>query len=282
MKKRVFIFVLWFVFMVDFNGLAEQANQIKMKEAESYFEKSKASLKSGDADKAVEYAEKAISLRNNVAMYYLCLGDAYVLKISKLPELEKFQYIEKVKEAYENAAKLDGKNVAIRLRLTNFYIQAPSMAGGDLGKAKANAAEVLKSDQLLGNLIFSIIYLREDDMINGEKSVTAAYKLHLEAQKKNPGKITGFNVNILNDYGYYFLSRNKIEKAIKFFEMNVEAFPKHFNTYDSLAEAYKIKGDKELAIKYYEKSVALNPRKNDFEKRIYKDAVEMLKNLKKK
>jgi cytochrome c-type biogenesis protein CcmH/NrfG len=45
-----------------------------------------------------------------------------------------------------------------------------------------------------------------------------------------------------------------------------------YNTWDSLAEGYMIKGDKESAIKYYEKSLRLNPDN--------KNAVGKLKELK--
>jgi tetratricopeptide (TPR) repeat protein len=41
--------------------------------------------------------------------------------------------------------------------------------------------------------------------------------------------------------------------------LNVEAFPESFNTYDSLGEAYAAAGEKELAIRNYEKSLQLNP-----------------------
>jgi tetratricopeptide (TPR) repeat protein len=41
--------------------------------------------------------------------------------------------------------------------------------------------------------------------------------------------------------------------------MNVELFPQSWNVYDSLAEAYAVKGEMGLAIKYYERSLELNP-----------------------
>ena len=52
----------------------------------------------------------------------------------------------------------------------------------------------------------------------------------------------------------------KVDEAIKIFELNVEMFPEAFNPYDSLGEAYMIKGDKKLAIKNYAKSLELNPQ----------------------
>jgi cytochrome c-type biogenesis protein CcmH/NrfG len=42
--------------------------------------------------------------------------------------------------------------------------------------------------------------------------------------------------------------------------LNVEAFPQSSNVYDSLGEAYMANGDKELAIRNYEKSIELNPQ----------------------
>jgi cytochrome c-type biogenesis protein CcmH/NrfG len=42
--------------------------------------------------------------------------------------------------------------------------------------------------------------------------------------------------------------------------MNVAAFPKSANTYDSLAEGYMDDGDKALAIANYQKSLELNPK----------------------
>lgn len=46
------------------------------------------------------------------------------------------------------------------------------------------------------------------------------------------------------------------------FKLNVGLYPKSFNVYDSLGEGYMNAGEKELAIKNYEKSIEINP-KND-------------------
>lgn len=64
----------------------------------------------------------------------------------------------------------------------------------------------------------------------------------------------------LNGQGYVLLNQQKqVEDAIKLFEFNIELFPKAWNAYDSLAEAYYQKGDKQKALKLYRKSLELNP-----------------------
>ncbi len=60
-------------------------------------------------------------------------------------------------------------------------------------------------------------------------------------------------------YGYFLISENRIEEAIEIFKLNVALYPKSWNTYDSLGEAYLINGNKDLAIKNYKISVELNP-----------------------
>jgi CubicO group peptidase (beta-lactamase class C family) len=83
-----------------------------------------------------------------------------------------------------------------------------------------------------------------------------------------------FGENQLNTAGYRLLSQKKNREAIEIFKLNIENFPNSSNLYDSLGEAYMINGDKELAIKNYEKSVELNPKNTN--------GIKALKNLNEK
>lgn len=65
--------------------------------------------------------------------------------------------------------------------------------------------------------------------------------------------------SLINDLGYQLLAANRPAEAIEVFKQNVEEYPKSSNVYDSLGEGYKENGQKEEAIKFYRKSLALNP-----------------------
>jgi CubicO group peptidase (beta-lactamase class C family) len=65
--------------------------------------------------------------------------------------------------------------------------------------------------------------------------------------------------NEMNRLGYQLVRLKRVKDAIAVFTQNTVDFPQAFNTWDSLAEGYMIDGDKESAIKYYKKSLALNP-----------------------
>jgi len=63
----------------------------------------------------------------------------------------------------------------------------------------------------------------------------------------------------LNQYGYQLLNQNKFDEAIEILATNTKRFPDSANAWDSLGEAYALKGDKENAIKNFRKSLSLNP-----------------------
>ncbi len=76
----------------------------------------------------------------------------------------------------------------------------------------------------------------------------------------------------LNDLGYKLLNQSLYKESIEIFRINTIEFPKSFNSFDSLGEAYMKAGKKEEAIKNYQKSIELNPNNNN--------GIKMLKKLK--
>ncbi|GAA4280785.1 alpha/beta hydrolase-fold protein [Gaetbulibacter aestuarii] len=95
-----------------------------------------------------------------------------------------------------------------------------------------------------------------------------------------------WNVNppeaLVNRIGYTMLrsnDQNKKSEALAFFIMNTKNYPKSFNAFDSLAEAYDHLGNIENAIKNYEKSLAHNPNNENAKTKI-KILREDLKNSK--
>jgi len=76
---------------------------------------------------------------------------------------------------------------------------------------------------------------------------------------------------ILNIVGYMLLKEGNIDEAIEVFEQNADAYSDSPNVYDSLGEAYAVKGDKKNAIKYYEISLEKDP--------LNANALEVLRHL---
>ena len=63
----------------------------------------------------------------------------------------------------------------------------------------------------------------------------------------------------INNLGYYLVGQKKMKEAIEVFKLNVAAYPKSGNTYDSLAETYMNTGDKARAVEFYRKAIEVEP-----------------------
>jgi tetratricopeptide (TPR) repeat protein len=124
-----------------------------------------------------------------------------------------------------------------------------------------SAAEVLASRKSIAEIILKTIQ---------QKDAAAAVKQYHELKNTQPAAYD-FSENELVGLGYQLIGMQRLNDAIQVFRLSVETYPQSYNTYDSLAEAYMDNGDKDLAIKNYEKSLQLNPKNTN--------AVEKLKTL---
>ncbi|HEX8349688.1 MAG TPA: serine hydrolase [Hymenobacter sp.] len=77
--------------------------------------------------------------------------------------------------------------------------------------------------------------------------------------------------DFVNNWGYALARQGKVQQAIELFKLNVSLYPRNWNTYDSLAEAYEMAGNRTLSVENYKRSLALNPQNTG--------AVEHLKKL---
>lgn len=83
----------------------------------------------------------------------------------------------------------------------------------------------------------------------------------------------------LNAVGYRLINQKNYDRAVEILTYAVKTYPGSPNAYDSLAEAYLIKNDKESAIKFYRLAVEKNPGNTAFEKRILQNSRDKLKEL---
>lgn len=63
----------------------------------------------------------------------------------------------------------------------------------------------------------------------------------------------------VNRWGYRELEAGRVDQAIGLLQYNVETRPQSANAFDSLGEAYAVKGDREQALVNYRRSVELDP-----------------------
>jgi tetratricopeptide (TPR) repeat protein len=71
--------------------------------------------------------------------------------------------------------------------------------------------------------------------------------------------LPGASEGELNNYGYQLLGGGSAADAVAIFRENVKRHPESWNTYDSLGEGLAAAGEKDEAIRMYEKALAMAP-----------------------
>lgn len=111
------------------------------------------------------------------------------------------------------------------------------------------------ADQAVGiNANFNTLSLKADVLRGAGKTE--------EADKTMAEAVAGATEAELNAYGYQLINQQQQEKAIEMFILNTQRHPKSANVWDSLGEAYALKGDKKNAITNFKKSLSLSPPDN--------------------
>ena len=155
---------------------------------------------------------------------------------------------EKFGPATVKAIKQAGTPLPIHLETSNYRIQL------------ADGLAWVEYDQRITTPTDSVPYVSREQRAlvrkSGQWKIMSALTEDLAAFGSSPRAIEAR----LNGTGYALLSAKKVTDAIEVLKLNTQLFPNSFNAYDSLGEAYAAAGNRELAVKSYEKSIALNPK----------------------
>jgi len=237
----------------DFKG-AIQFFKAKVKEneddASANYYLGRSYLMIDDYDFAVEYCEKAVDLNPKVADHHFWLGQALGRKIREVNVVRQAFLAPDILEAFEKTVELDPKHLGGLIGLTTFYTQAPSVAGGDLEKAKTFAARVSKIKEKQGRLLFIQIYTRDGKTAKAEEEFKAYDKSFVDSTD---------GYQFYNTYGYFLLERKKTAEAVQKFEKQAKLAPNDPNVWDSLGDGLQAAGKPKEALVAFEKALKLKP-----------------------
>lgn len=85
-----------------------------------------------------------------------------------------------IKDSLDLALERDPENLEIRLDLVRFYTVTPSMFGGGVDDARAQAAEIARRDAALGHFAFGYIAYREKEYGTARRELREAVKIAKE------------------------------------------------------------------------------------------------------
>lgn len=106
-----------------------------------------------------------------------------------------------------------------------------------------------------------------NDLYDPSSSLTLAEAVKLVTlHYENVSTKMGYEVlppeSLMNGLGYYFMRNDMMEKAVAFFDLNIQNYPNSSNVYDSRGDCFLAQGDTVKALDYFRK--ALEVGDNDF------------------
>jgi tetratricopeptide (TPR) repeat protein len=203
-------------------------------------------FKDRNVDEAVDQLEKAVDLNPNNADYQFRYGAALGEKAQNAGVIKQAFLAPKVKNAFKRAVELNPQNVSARIALAQYYLQAPSIMGGDDAEGWKQLDEAIKLDELQGR--------------NAKAFLLGRAKKNDEAESEHKILIKSFSGNwrVWKNYGYFCLNLGRCDEAIKCFQKYVVLRPDTADSYQSLAEALLKKGNVDLAMSNLNKSLNID------------------------
>lgn len=198
-------------------------------------------------DKAADYADKALAVDPTKSRYHLLRGNALGLRAQQVSMLRALTMVGDIRSAYEKAVELDPRSRPARFALFNFFLVAPSVAGGGLDKAQTFAEQTAAVDNAASHQM-------KGQILSRQKKTEAAYaelKQALAADPRLP--------SLHNTMGYQAIELKQFDTAIEHFQKQVELQPDNANSFDSLADGWMAKGKPDEAVAAYRKALVLDP-----------------------
>lgn len=138
------------------------------------FESGRAHMRAGNADRAERSFERAIEKEPRNGLYHLWLGNAVGMQASTASVVRQPFMARRIKSEFERAVQLDPELLDARDGLIQFYLLAPAVMGGDVGKAREQQREIARRDPVRGHIAAANIAWRGRDTVATERSLRAA------------------------------------------------------------------------------------------------------------
>jgi tetratricopeptide (TPR) repeat protein len=125
-------------------------------------------------DRAIEHAERAVERSAADSEYHRWLGRAYGEKADRT---RSFSLARKTRDQFEEAVRLDGKNLEARRDLMDYYLEAPRLLGGGKDKARSQAEAIAAIDVAAGHAALARYWAHENQRARADAEYRALLDL---------------------------------------------------------------------------------------------------------
>lgn len=138
------------------------------------YEAGRAHMRAGNPDRAERSFERAIEKEPRNGLYHLWLGNAVGQQAQSANVIRQPFMARRIRAEFERAVQLDPNLLDARDGLITFYLVAPAVMGGDVGKAREQQREIARRDVVRGHIAAASISWHSRDTVATERSLRAA------------------------------------------------------------------------------------------------------------
>ena len=233
-------------------GAAEAASSNEVLEAQkeqNFSYEAKQAILSEDLERAGKLIEAVLEKHPEDAESYRVAGDIYVTRAQSASLFSAPGLAKKGLKSYLKSVELAPKNVRYRLNLLQYYLQAPSIVGGNKDKAVEQASKIKELNTVKGIIAQGIINTENEDLKAREALLSS-----LDEELANQPQIK-------LEKAQYLLNSGKFEQGLNELEV-LAAIPSNtFTDKDDKKVPFKalltmgFLGLKDEGIDYTEKSI---------------------------
>lgn len=203
-------------------------------------------LELDELDLAEEHLDAVIEVDPENAEFVFGLAQVVGMQATQTGNpLKQFSLGTRSKKLLDRAIELDGTLVDARFGRMLFYVIAPSLIGGGIERARAEAEEIAAVDEVHG--LFARGWIAEED-----EEYARAEELHAKAIEKDP-TYTHARFRL----GYLLLGQERCAEAKVHFEVCWQLEPRDPRSHQGLARCLLGLGDVDGAIRNHEHALSL-------------------------
>jgi Tfp pilus assembly protein PilF len=163
---------------------------------------------------AVRECEAAVAAAPNDSVSIDWLGRAYGLKAGHVNPLSGFALAKKVRATFERAVQVDPNNMDAATDLGQFYVDAPSIAGGDIDRARQLAGTMATPWPARSHRLLAYIAKKNHD----DKTAEAEFKAAVAA---------GHTPDALTDLALFYQTHGQPDQALATIREAIKADHSH-------------------------------------------------------
>ncbi len=169
-------------------------------------------------DEAASLAERCIAAAPQYSNCHEALGNALGVKAMVGGMLSAMGFVGQIRDSFKTAVDLNAANHSARFSLMQFYMAAPSIVGGGVGKARQLVADTQKTQPDAAQLLQAAIDV-------GDKQWAKAEAVALAANTSASGDLADQQRNLLLTVGSGYVNDKKFGDGQRVFLAMQKRFP---------------------------------------------------------